>query len=614
VRLTLAAIAIASISSGLPAYAAPSAADILAANRAASGASAWDGKAALKLEYAYSGQGMTGKVISTDDLSGGRWTDDAAIGPATQTQGFDGSHAWVKDPSGTVTQQDGGDARPLAINEGYRRANLWWRPAFGGAAVVADGEKSEAGTSYDVLTITPKGGKAFDAWFDARTHLLARIVEQQGPQTATTTLSDYRAVNGAQLPYKAVVSIGDVKYDQTLTISSATFGAMPPDSAFAMPQTKVADFSIAGGAAKTTVSFQLINNHIYAPASVNGKPFIFIFDTGGVNVVTPTTAKLLGLKSEGHMQGNGAGEGHMDIGLTKVESLAIGDALIKDQVFPVAPLDQMSPVEGVEMQGMVGFETFRRFVTVVDYGARTITLIDPKTFDPKDAGTAIPFVFYGNTIAIQAAYNGHPGSFTVDTGSRVSLTLNAPFAKTNGLDADKVKHVAGVTGWGIGGPSHAIAMRGDSLKMGPFVVDKPVSEISTDKGGAFTDASLAGNIGAGILKRYVVTLDYEHSTMYLKPVAGPVADLDMFDRAGMWINRSDAGYKVFDLTKGAPAEAAGLKVDDEIVAVDGKPASSIPLYEMRRQLRDEAAGTVVTLAVKRGGETMDVKVALRDLI
>jgi carboxyl-terminal processing protease len=82
----------------------------------------------------------------------------------------------------------------------------------------------------------------------------------------------------------------------------------------------------------------------------------------------------------------------------------------------------------------------------------------------------------------------------------------------------------------------------------------------------------------------------------------------------MWINRSDAGYKVFDLTKGAPAEAAGLKVDDEIVAVDGKPATSIPLYEMRRQLRDEAAGTVVTLAVKRGGETMDVKVALRDLI
>lgn len=613
-RLTLAAIAIASISSGLPAYAAPSAADILAANRAASGAGAWDGKGALKIEYAYSGQGMTGKVISTDDLSGGRWVDDAAIGPATQTQGFDGSHAWVKDPSGTVTQQDGGDARPLAINEGYRRANLWWRPAFGGAAVVADGEKSEAGTSSDVLTITPKGGKAFDAWFDCKTHLLARIVEQQGPQTATTTLSDYRAVNGAQLPYKAVVSIGDAKYDQTLTVSSATFGAMPPDSAFAMPQNKVADFSIAGGAAKTTVSFQLINNHIYAPASVNGKPFTFIFDTGGVNVVTPTTAKLLGLKSEGHMQGNGAGEGHMDIGLTKVDSLAIGDALIKDQVFPVAPLDQMSPVEGVEMQGMVGFETFRRFVTVVDYGASTITLIDPKTFDPKDAGTAIPFVFYGNTIAIQAAYNGRPGSFTVDTGSRVSLTLNAPFAKTNGLDADKVKHVAGVTGWGIGGPSHAIAMRGDSLKMGPFVVDKPISEISTDKGGAFTDASLAGNIGAGILKRYVVTLDYEHSTMYLKPVAGLVADLDMFDRAGMWINQSSAGYKVFDLTKGAPAEAAGLRVDDEIVAVDGKPASSIPLYEMRRQLRDEAAGTVVTLAVKRGGETMDVKVALRDLI
>ncbi len=50
------------------------------------------------------------------------------------------------------------------------------------------------------------------------------------------------------------------------------------------------------------------------------------------------------------MQGNGAGDGHMDIQFTKVKSLQIGGATVSDQVFPVAPLNQLSPVEGIEQQ------------------------------------------------------------------------------------------------------------------------------------------------------------------------------------------------------------------------------------------------------------------------
>jgi membrane-associated protease RseP (regulator of RpoE activity) len=142
----------------------------------------------------------------------------------------------------------------------------------------------------------------------------------------------------------------------------------------------------------------------------------------------------------------------------------------------------------------------------------------------------------------------------------------------------------------------------------------PVVELSTDKGGAFTDASFAGNIGAGILKRFVVTLDYEHRVMYLKPIAGPVPDLDTFDRAGLWFNVGKTGFDVVDVTKGAPADLAGLKAGDVIVGVDGKPVSDLKVYEVRQMLRDQAPGTVVKFAVKRGSETKDVAVTLRDLI
>ena len=36
------------------------------------------------------------------------------------------------------------------------------------------------GTTYDVLTVTPKDGKPFDAWFDAKTHLLSRVDRKAG--------------------------------------------------------------------------------------------------------------------------------------------------------------------------------------------------------------------------------------------------------------------------------------------------------------------------------------------------------------------------------------------------------------------------------------------------
>jgi C-terminal processing protease CtpA/Prc len=99
--------------------------------------------------------------------------------------------------------------------------------------------------------------------------------------------------------------------------------------------------------------------------------------------------------------------------------------------------------------------------------------------------------------------------------------------------------------------------------------------------------------------------------MYLKPIAGAVDDLDTFDRSGMWVNASADGLKVIDVTKGGPAEAAGLHKDDVITAVDGKPAGTLFLPDLRKHLRTDAPGTVVTLAIKGKG---NVKLTLRDLI
>jgi len=583
--------------------------DILAANRAATGAV--NGKAAVVMQFSFAGNGLSGTAGGTSDLSDGRFEQDFDIGPQKGANGFDGTHVWNKDNAGIVTLQEAADTIPLAINNAYRNANLWWRPDHGGAAITLDPQKTDGGSTYDVLTVVPKGGKPFDAWFDARSHLLVRLYEAQANVMTITTLANYKPFDGVQEPVDTTVSTGDAKYDQHLTLTKVTFLPKSDAAVYAPPPSAAADFAIGGGAHSVTLPFDLISNHIYAHVLINGKgPYVFVFDTGGVNILTPELAKELGLKTEGHMEGRGAGEATMDFGFTHVDKIELGAAAIDNQSFAVFPLDSLYVSDGQHMPGMVGYETFRRFITRIDYGNRTVTLIDPKYFDPKESGAPVHIAFNGNSVIVEGSYAGIPGKFQIDTGSRSSLTLDAPFVAANHLDA--AKGVDAVEGWGVGGPSRSHVVRGDALKVGDAIsVAHPVVGMATDKKGSFADPTISGNIGGGVLKRYVVTFDYANNTMYVKPTTGPVTDLDTYDRAGSWFNIEGDDFKVIDVTKGGPADQAGLKPGDLIAAIDGTPAKDLHLYAVRLRLRDDAPGTVVDFRLKDG---RDLKVTLRDQI
>lgn len=588
---------------------------VLAANRAASHGEVYAGKGVMEVRYGYAGQGMTGWTASVFDVKTGAFVDSNEVGPTSGGSGFDGREAWMQDMSGAYTPQAGGDTRQLAVNEAYRDANLWWRPDHGRARVTALGRKEAEGKAYDVLLVTPKGGKAFEAWFDAGTHLLARVVEPQGWQTITSLYSDYRDAAGTLVPGKIVIDDGlGPDNRQTLTLQSARFEPARPLAAFAMPRTRPTDAVIQNGGGQTTVPIQVINNHVYAQVKVNGKgPFLFIFDTGGHDLLTPDTAKQLSVKSEGQAAGTGAGEGTVDVGFAKGVTFQIGDLVLKDQAIAILPFAAPA-VEGGPQEGMIGFEVFRRFVTTIDYGAKTMTFTDPAKFNPAGAGTPVPFEFYSHLPQVKGTFEGIPGVFDIDTGSRVEITVNKPFADANGLKAKHPKGVTAVDGWGVGGRSISYVTRASELTLGPVKIANVVAGLGTQAKGSFADPNYQGNIGGGVLKRYAVTFDYDHRVMYLKPVAKPDPDIGAYDRAGFWINSSAKGFKIVDLTAGGPAEAAGLKVGDEITAIDGKPASDFKLYDLRTRLRTQAAGSKVSLSVESSGASRDVVLTLRDQI
>ena len=597
------------------AHAATDPAAILNAYRAASGGDAWNGKVVMKTESKLSGQGLTGTDTSITDLRTGNSVERYTLGPASGAEGFDGKDAWEQGPNGEVNLQKGGDGLQLARNTAYQNANLWWHADFGGAKVQALAEQPCGASTCAVLEITPKGGLPFQAWFNETSHLLDRTVLHVGARTTTVVFSDYRSVGGVRIPFKTVIDNGlGPRYLQTATATSVAFLPGQSVATYAPPATHIKDVAIASGATQTTFPFRLLNNHIYTDAWVNGQgPLLFIVDTGGENILVPSTARKLGIKAEGAMAGTGVGNKAVSVGLAKVESLKVGDADFKDQVVYVMDFIP-NDVEGVDIEGMLGFTVFKRFVTRIDYGKHEITLIEPDHFDPKDAGTPIPFVFNGDLPEVEGTFDGIPGKFDIDTGSRASLTLTGPFAKQHGLRAANPKGVVAVDGWGVGGSSRSYVMRGKELAIGPVKIPGIVTALSLQKKGSFASPSYQGNIGGGVLKRFIVTFDYARHVMYLKPLPQPVGDLDTYDRAGMWINAAKGGMAVMDVTAQGPAAQAGIEAGDVITKVNGKAATSIPVHELRRMLRDEAPGTSVRFAVKRGNTTREIAVTLRDQI
>jgi len=363
-----------------------------------------------------------------------------------------------------------------------------------------------------------------------------------------------------------------------------------------------------------TLPFRLLNNHIYVSATVNGKgPYTFIVDTGGHCLISPQLVAELGLKIVGATAMSGAGTKTTAGGFTHVDEVALGAMRMRNQLGFAAQI-YAPAVEGIRVDGMVGFEMFRRFAVQIDYGRGLLTITDPTRFDPTGAGTALPFVFYDHLPMVRGALADLPARFNIDTGSRSEVDITGPFVAAHGLRSRFSKGVSAVTGWGMGGPSRSYVVRLPSLALGSIQVSSPVAGLSEDKGGSISDPNFEGNIGSGLLKRFVVTFDYAHQMMYLRPVAPTPIDVGRFDRSGMWINSGPDGYVVTDVAANGPAQQAGIQVGDIITRLDGTPSRFDGLSDARILLRARPAGTRVELEVRRGRETQKTTVALRDQI
>ena len=96
-------------------------------------------------------------------------------------------------------------------------------------------------------------------------------------------------------------------------------------------------------------------------------------------------------------------------------------------------------------------------------------------------------------------------------------------------------------------------------------------------------------------------------TTYMNPTEFEQANASMegeYEGIGAWVDTSGDYVEVISPMKGSPAEAAGLRPNDIVIAVDGEDQTGIPGDLVLKKILGPA-GEAVTLTIKRGEETLD---------
>jgi predicted metalloprotease with PDZ domain len=152
-----------------------------------------------------------------------------------------------------------------------------------------------------------------------------------------------------------------------------------------------------------------------------------------------------------------------------------------------------------------------------------------------------------------------------------------------------------------------------SLKLGNLTVKSLIADLSLQTSGSFYDKTLAGNIGAEILHRFTLVMDYSGKKVYLTPNRHFDEPFPQ-NRSGLAVDLNGFVYTVAAVVAESPGAEAGIKVGDTLLAIEGIGVDKLKSDGIREHLR-RPAGTALRIIVRSGSEKpRTVSVTLRDLL
>jgi predicted aspartyl protease len=256
-----------------------------------------------------------------------------------------------------------------------------------------------------------------------------------------------------------------------------------------------------------------------------GEEVTFFIDTGGSEVTLDTEfAKELGLPLFGDVQGTFSGGEHTQVGLSRIQSLSVGDWTVMNLPIATMPLRQLSQGLGAKrIDGVLGTTLFYHFLTTLDFRNGELVLRRKSAQNQEQFASssgksvAVPFwiasdhfmVGWGRVNTIP------PALLFVDTGlAGAGVKLAEPTIKQAGIKLEEDKAYEGAGGAG-------------KLKIVPYTVSQlSFGDVQEHNVPGLYDGPfpwehtfgfyLAGMVGHDFFKPYAVTFDFQAMRIVLQ--------------------------------------------------------------------------------------------------
>jgi hypothetical protein len=365
------------------------------------------------------------------------------------------------------------------------------------------------------------------------------------------------------------------------------------------------------------IPFELHRGDIRMVCKLNGRKVRMLIDNGylwdQLLLFGSPAIDSIGLEYEGDVDVTGAEkENPIKSKYAEGITLSYDDVEFYEQTAIVTPYSSGVSRMWTGAEGQVSATFFKHFAVRFDFDEMVMTLTPTDEFEYTGSGVEVPIEHLNNNSwALPATLEMMDGRriktglmMDLGYGSWLRLVEGGPHRFTRPAGS-----IPGSLGFGIEGETKGYFGRIKSIEAGGYHIENVITAFAPEEAVGKLSETL---LGMAFLSNFNFTYDYQNRRLFLEPNSNFNSPSE-YNMSGLDMRKGAGDYlEVIRVLPGSPADEKGILVGDHVITIDGRPAVSYDVWELRPVLRRD--GETVTLTISRDGAESEVSLVLRRLI
>ena len=337
----------------------------------------------------------------------------------------------------------------------------------------------------------------------------------------------------------------------------------------------------------------------------------FVLDTGSSGIsLDSTTADYLKLRPQATNRTIRGIAGIRNVPFLYNQVLRFPGLQVDSLDFHVNDYSILTAVYGERIDGIIGFSLLNRYIVKINYDSLFIDICTKGTIRYPKGGFLLKPTLGSLPVQTMRVKDARTiqSRFLYDIGAGVCMMLSRDFVGDSAL-LDRKRKLWTKEGEGVGGKidMHVTVIK--EVKLGPYRFRSVPTYVFDDVYNVTSYPHLGGLVGNDILRRFNTILNYDKKDFYLIPNRHYNDPFD-YSYSGIELYYVDGYIIVGDVAEGSPAESAGLKENDIVIAVNNNFSQSLNSYKIALQVPNEK----IKMIIRRDDQLKEIHFKIRSIL